>query len=325
MPKEKFLPYQCPRCGRETSRKDIIRDHFYKRKSDCPGTLKVLDLTEDIKEFVLLHRRYTPSQTSRHQDIVQNIQNITNNNHVIINFVAGLDTCKKLEKVIAYRGQELVDFEQSVDEKYQEQSEHLKRDKYKHLVCYTKSHYLDMVSDISSIPHKTPKNFERLNLYYDNSLKALNIYSNGEWVEYRLEDGVSYVVETLALSFLYSYEIYLIKKLENVDIIGRNRGELDECLRNYFRFLSCVNVSPYVKKSLDEMSVYNEIEEEVAEKYIRVYENMNITVRELHETRRSIIDVFKRNTMKNIVELNNTIHDLIKGDDAFRNEILTMR
>jgi hypothetical protein len=149
--------------------------------------------------------------------------------------------------------------------------------------------------------------------------------NNGKCKEYRIEEGIAYVVETLAISFLYSYENYLISKLEDESIILRERAELEECLQKYYRFLLLVNVEPYVRKVIDdgtEVEIFGN--EELPEKYLKRYERMTITGRELNETRKTIIEVFKRNSMKNITELNKTIHQLIKGDMDFQHSLLQM-
>jgi transcription elongation factor Elf1 len=51
-------PYTCPKCGYNTILKGHIRDHFNKRKTLCPAITNNIELTEEIKEYVLLNRVY---------------------------------------------------------------------------------------------------------------------------------------------------------------------------------------------------------------------------------------------------------------------------
>ena len=51
--------YKCPCCGYQTQNRSFMRKHFYALKKPCPKTKNVIDLTNEIKEFVLANRIWT--------------------------------------------------------------------------------------------------------------------------------------------------------------------------------------------------------------------------------------------------------------------------
>ncbi len=54
----KKILYTCPRCGYETKRKPDIKNHLYERKKLCPGAVADIELTDVIKEKIILNRIY---------------------------------------------------------------------------------------------------------------------------------------------------------------------------------------------------------------------------------------------------------------------------
>lgn len=51
-------PYCCPRCGYETSRKDLITRHFTTLKQACPALNGDIVIDDAIKDYVLANRIY---------------------------------------------------------------------------------------------------------------------------------------------------------------------------------------------------------------------------------------------------------------------------
>lgn len=57
--------YQCIRCGYETDLKSNMNRHFFEKKEVCPATNNDIELTNEIKEYILKNRFYripTPKQ-----------------------------------------------------------------------------------------------------------------------------------------------------------------------------------------------------------------------------------------------------------------------
>lgn len=67
---KKSLPYTCPRCGYSTILKGNIKTHFT-RANICPSYIKDLDLTNEIKDYVLVNRVYNKDdKTSKKKDSI---------------------------------------------------------------------------------------------------------------------------------------------------------------------------------------------------------------------------------------------------------------
>lgn len=65
MGREKNPPYTCPRCNYETLKKCNMEKHLYGTKRGvCPGHVNNIDLTEDIKQFILANRIYNMATDS---------------------------------------------------------------------------------------------------------------------------------------------------------------------------------------------------------------------------------------------------------------------
>ena len=62
MPK---TPYTCPRCGYAISHKGSMRTHMYTLKKKCPATVNDIDLTDEIKTWVLENRVYKEAITNK--------------------------------------------------------------------------------------------------------------------------------------------------------------------------------------------------------------------------------------------------------------------
>jgi hypothetical protein len=50
--------YQCIRCGYSINHKRCMRDHLYKKLSPCPARQNDIELTDDIKEYILANYIY---------------------------------------------------------------------------------------------------------------------------------------------------------------------------------------------------------------------------------------------------------------------------
>jgi hypothetical protein len=50
--------YTCVRCGMNTNNKQSMRTHLYKRKQICPFVENDIELTDEVKECILLNRVY---------------------------------------------------------------------------------------------------------------------------------------------------------------------------------------------------------------------------------------------------------------------------
>lgn len=67
--------YTCPRCGYDTNRKSSMHTHLFKVIKPCPTTADDIELTNDVKEYIIMNRKYRPpkvtKQTKKHLKTIQ--------------------------------------------------------------------------------------------------------------------------------------------------------------------------------------------------------------------------------------------------------------
>lgn len=51
-------PYQCISCGYETTYRTAMYNHLYKKKKHCPKLLNDIELTDEIKEYIMDNHFY---------------------------------------------------------------------------------------------------------------------------------------------------------------------------------------------------------------------------------------------------------------------------
>ena len=76
-------PYKCPCCGYETEKKSAIIKHFYNLKKLCPKLLNDIELTDEIKEYILANRIYIPNNNNNH--LITRLANLTIENAILKN------------------------------------------------------------------------------------------------------------------------------------------------------------------------------------------------------------------------------------------------
>jgi hypothetical protein len=59
------IKYTCPRCNYRTTNSSHMRDHLYKRKKICHGTIKDIELTDEIKENILRNKIYKEPKVTK--------------------------------------------------------------------------------------------------------------------------------------------------------------------------------------------------------------------------------------------------------------------
>lgn len=57
--------YLCPRCGYETDHKPSMYNHLYRKKKTCSITIDNIDLTDEIKQYILDNRVYNVEQLNK--------------------------------------------------------------------------------------------------------------------------------------------------------------------------------------------------------------------------------------------------------------------
>ncbi len=76
-----IIPYTCIRCGYTTKDKTKISNHF-NRKKICPAIEINIDLTNEIKEFILINRIYRIPKEEKQQKEKSSIIKLPDNDHL---------------------------------------------------------------------------------------------------------------------------------------------------------------------------------------------------------------------------------------------------
>jgi predicted RNA-binding Zn-ribbon protein involved in translation (DUF1610 family) len=325
--------YQCPRCGYDVNNKYCMRRHLYLSKNTCPALNNNIELTEDIKEYILANRIYKPLPPLESK---QNFINATINNYNNINnFIANMDVFEKLTKYTEHKNIEIIDFEDKVDMYYSRQVKRLENGNTKANVQLKLHDMYDIIDVMSDICQGDIKNF---NIIYDEKINKLKCFRCGEWKTYLLESGIKELIETIQRYYLDSYECYLIRKTRSQDSSVFSKTAMKELLSNYYQFLACFDITPFVYNKNDYQVLYNSDDEKhhtcvessdiskfaVADEFNKLYNDAKskTPASEVNKQRKAVKDIIKRNTKSNIVELNKKMLSLFQMDEEFKTSII---
>lgn len=322
--------YQCCRCGYTTREKSAMRRHLFQVKKPCPGSKNLIELTDEIKHCIMDNRIY---HIPKEEKPMQQINNIINYNNTMNNFISGMNFIDKLNKYTEYKQIEIVDFDQSVEDRYASKVRRLENNQYKYGFSLSQQDILEIFDEVTS-----KRSIEDLNLIYDNKYNKFKIYVDGRWKDMLATSCIQNIVETVQSCFLNSYELYLIRMTKSPSVLSKQKQEYMEHLTEYYKFLGSFDVNPYIKGKNDNEILYNDNDDRYIEKvndhewekfkivdeYQKLYDQvcMGMTKSEINSIKRQVVDVVKTNSSKNIDELNKMIFDLFCTDMEFKESII---
>jgi len=320
MPRQQLPKLVCPRCSYETKEKGSMRRHFYIKKEVCPASTHDIELTDEIKEYVLKNRHYPiPKETTLTQ--------IINNNQMINNYIGNMDTFAKLNHVLKYKQMEIQDFDEKIEEHFEPKLPYLNN--IKREIVFEKFNFFDMLHDMITAKHPSMKDF---NFFYDKDQERVKLYQGDKWCEYSKEEAAMYLIDILVSNYLDYYEMYLIRKAISCNL--QQKSTIQESIENYYRFTSAFGIKPFVQGKTDSQILYNscEYQEEqdpiashrLVDHYSSVYLRCKNEVKESQkkELFKSVIDMFKTSTKTNILELNKLVMELISVNKEFKEAIM---
>lgn len=301
-------PYTCPRCGYETNQRCDIYRHFHKRKKKCPGQLEDIELTEDVVKVVLENRVFRSTNPITPAPII-NINNIITN----------MDVFEKMSKYFAYNNIHIIGFEQSIEDKYSNTALRLETDCFKEFQLKTDNLY-ETIDDVSNAC-KTEE-MKGLNIYYDSGVDKICIYDGeGEWDESMATLSIKKIIATIQDYYWNMYEFYLIRKIYNMGV-GWATQYCHELLDEYYRFIACFDLISYCKDKVDNDIVKNghKGSYDIAERYWGRFQKVRekLATSEANTIRKTVLDIVKKNSKRNIEHLNKKIINLFKMDESFK-------
>jgi len=323
-------PYTCICCGYETIYKTAMNTHLYTKKKPCPKIINDIELTDEIKQYILDNRIYkipvvpTTSQVTNNINYSNNTNNIINSNNTVYNFIANMDTIEKITKYTEHTKIDIIDFTQNVEDKFSSKAKRLENNNFKYGFKLENSDFLDIINEISYICNG--KQIEELNILYDIKLNRFKLFEDGDWEEMLVEKGIKKIIIILQSALFDAYEFYLIRNI-NSDKSYQKKQELKELLQEYYKFIGYFDVNPAVKDKSDGYILEDEDNDiyELSDKYWNLYisEDKNINKTNTKSIKKEVIDIIKRNTIRNIDEMNKKVVELFQVDEIFKQKILS--
>jgi hypothetical protein len=302
-------PYMCISCGYNTPKKSHMVFHLYKLKKQCPGTVNNIELTDEIKDEIIKNRVYhMPTKTPQ-----QIIINTINYNNTINNLITNMDTVDKLTKFINCNNNELIDLDTKLYDKYTKNILCLEQNKPNQDI--SKNDILNMVCQICEL---VDDNFIDFNIIYDEKFDRIKMYdSSGVWEESILNVGIKNLLLKIQEYYFDAYERYLIRKIRTGPINGPRQSIMIEHLEEYYRFIGCFDIDPFVKNDINDTEILYRTDEdgydccaeqnddnmklvyEFRNKYIKIRDNTTKSV--INETKKEVINIIKNVSKKNII------------------------
>lgn len=332
--------YTCPRCGYASNKSSNFRNHLYKRQRQCPIIVNDVELTNDIKEYLMANRIYKVKERTKKTDgkkdrkIVQNITNNTdnsqktnNNNNINYNVYINLDPGKKMEYYHKSINNQLETIDDLIFRIYENDIKKMNDNDGDY--SYTITDFIDIVDNVirsKDVEHKdcvlVHERKESATACYNQRQEKPSIYP--EWELLEKEKSANIIVGIIQHNLWNTYELYLLQKIERY-----KNAETIKYLLIYYTFLSSFDLKPYVHHvSCDSEILYNQDEEEYSHyssdtlkrKYIEIYEKNNTPMMEMGRT--AIYHVVKiliaNNGSHSISSIDKKIQDVLIKDPSYQ-------
>lgn len=320
MPGRAPTPYTCPSCGYQTNQKTGMRKHLYVKKLHCPNTENIIELTDEIKEHILKHRVYKIPVTQA-PTIINNNQNIFNYNNVN-NFINNMDPKEKLQHLHTHKQIEPIDLDMKIFQTFGKKYIEYKND--------ATEEYLgtdDLMDIVDRVCESSDEACSDFAIMYDTILNKINIRTDGEWESMLRDKGVKKVMHAIQKEYLDKYECFLIRKITSFkDRIPKEAQSITEKLKDYYSFIGCFDLYPFVKDANDHNVLNNEKYNSfvIKEHYMKEYDKLvkDLTKSQINKAKQDVQDILKRNTKRNIDDLNTKVMDLLRIDQDFKDTIV---
>jgi hypothetical protein len=308
-------PYTCIRCGYKTSQKRDMRKHFTLLKKKCPAIVNNIELTDEIKNFIIDNRIYHMPKETKPPTFIQNIQQ----NNIMMNYISKLNTRTKLDKYLEFRDEEIVSLEDNVQSHFGRRIRNLKTDAFKFGYDMGNNRLFDIFEEITKI-----RNLQDMNIIYDDKLKELSLFKSGCWETMLIERGIKEILSMLKEYFLDHYELFLFRRIYIIEKNEREKQKYKVHLEEYYKFIGTYDLRPIIEDK-DDADILGEENGEVGvykleEKWMKIYKTLvdNMKRYEINKIKKDIDLIVKNNSNKNLNELNKALFNLLTTDEEFK-------
>lgn len=326
MPKVK-KEYECCRCGYTTNRKADMDKHLNRLLKVCSALSNDIELTEEIKDIILSRCRYqipiTPAVPTEIIDKEKGRNVIFNNYGVLNNHVVQMETTEKLNSTLLYNGQTQQDYESTLETCFEQNIKRLEDRSFRSAYVMDKINLLDCFNKATMAGGDVAK----FSFFHDKKTDKIKMYRCGKWETYIPEIGLLVLIGLMKSYFFNDYEMYLIRNLHD-PASKVNRFILREHLEIYYQFLGFFNEKPAIGNQCDNDVLGFQIKENrddwLNETYSKVYQEIveKIKTTEKNSIRTRLLRIIVSNTNQNIIELNNTLMDILKIDPDYRQKMV---
>lgn len=304
-----------------------MRKHLYKKKP-CPGSHHPIELTEEVKNYILDNRVYHIPKTPK-QTVINNIDMKTiNYNNTMNNYIASIDPFVKIQKLKEYKQCGTCGIDIVIDRLFQEERMMLENSKDLSDKDLTTDDLLDMF-DRATINEFD--NVENINMAYEPKLDKIWYCESNQWKLERKTKVMKKVIQTIQDYVWNAYECYLIKKMKS-DIDAQSKVKTKEQLAEYYTFLASIEIDPYVKDKSNNKIMYTPDDDEywveyastdtehytLCDEFLPLYNKQSVN----NEWRSRLIDCITRNSKRNVIELNKMIMSFMNIDEEFKNTVM---
>lgn len=304
-----------------------MKKHLYDLKKPCSATLKDIELSDEQKEKILRDRILQPPQAPA--PMVQNnhtLNQVINNYNQINNLICKMDPIEKISRYTEYKSLELMDFEDKIEEHYCLEVRRLDHGKMKHFEM-DRNTLLAVIDTITTI-----QDIDKLNIIYDEVPNKIKVFTCGEWRSSLLDAGIQEMVAKIKGCYLDFYECYLLRKFYDVGSAPQTKAHIKELIEDYYRFIGCFDILPYVKGKCDNEVLYRADDPryhargdyDIEEHWYPCYKRIKavLMMSEVKNVKKEVADIVKKNTKANVIELNRKMMEVIQMDEEFKNDIL---
>ena len=293
-----------------------MRRHLYQKKKPCPKSMNVIELTDEIKETILRDRVYMIPTVIVPINHVNQINQVVNYNNTIQNLITNMDVIDKLNKYTAHHDVKLIEFGETIEHKFIRQVEGLRKadDRYGALdgLILDRNNILEVIDQVSSLAQE---HCENMNVIYDKKFDKLRLYDMGRWDELILVTGITTLLTKIQEHYFNQYECYLIRKIECSSLHIQDKIIIKAQLAEYYKFIGCFEIEPYVKDKNESEIIYNQDDErcrpfvemtdentELPLRYLNIYAKIcgETKTSEHNRIKKTVIDIVKKNCLKNV-------------------------
>jgi len=224
------------------------------------------------------------------QNRIYRPQNVTIPMKEIIKYITKMPFKNKLDKFHTYTKTNPIKFKCSIPTKLETYFKYLEPDTEYYL---TNDDFINIIDLVCTINDKA--NYSDFNVTYDTDMTEVGIMDDEGWTTNWRGTGIRRLVKLIKSVYFDKYEQFLI------NAISAGKYHLDEFLDIYYNFIGSFDLLPVP---------YSDVE-------------LHKKISKAHQKRvtKSVFDAIKRNGKQNIIDLNNRVIELVRGDPVFKNQI----